>query len=59
MQTTSKGAKSKDHVPFNRKKGKRIPSGVLEGMNRTARSSNLNFFSPTIGVRFIKAPPVE
>ena len=43
MQTTSKGAKSKDHVPFNRKKGKRIPSGVLEGMNRTARSSKSEF----------------
>ncbi|EEB20658.1 hypothetical protein BIFCAT_01937 [Bifidobacterium catenulatum DSM 16992 = JCM 1194 = LMG 11043] len=30
-------------LPFNRKKGKRIPSGVLEGMNRTARSSKSEF----------------
>jgi len=44
MQTTGKGAKSKVMpLPFNRKKGKRIPSGVLEGMNRTARSSKSEF----------------
>ncbi|KAB7456875.1 hypothetical protein GBB04_11915, partial [Bifidobacterium dentium] len=30
-------------LPFNRKKGKRIPSGVLEGMDRTARSSKSEF----------------
>ncbi|WP_291802558.1 hypothetical protein, partial [Bifidobacterium sp.] len=30
-------------LPSNRKKGKRIPSGVLEGMNRTVRSSKSEF----------------